>query len=123
MSQIRLYLDEDMIRRALIQALRNADIDVVTTSEANNLSYTDEQQLIWATTDNRVIYSFNMRDFCRLHQYYMEQGIEHSGIIVAERQSYAVGDQLRGIVKLMAIKLAEEMSNELVFLGAYIKTE
>ncbi len=42
MSQIRLYLDEDMIRRALIQALRNTDIDVVTTSEANNLSCTDE---------------------------------------------------------------------------------
>ncbi|MFE1748318.1 DUF5615 family PIN-like protein [Coleofasciculus sp. H7-2] len=123
MSQIRLYLDEDMIRRALIQALRNADIDVVTTSEVNNLSCTDEQQLIWATAQNRVIYSFNMRDFCRLHQTYMEQGIEHSGIIVAERQSYSVGEQLRGIVKLMAIKSAEEMRNQLVFLGAYIRAE
>jgi len=33
MSQIRLYLDEDTIRKTLVQALRNAEIDVVTTSE------------------------------------------------------------------------------------------
>ena len=116
-----MYLDEDTIRRALIQALRNAGVNVVTTSDANNLSCIDEQQLIWATAENRVIYSFNMRDFCRLHQIYMEQGIEHSGIIVAERQSYSVGEQLRGILKLMAIKSALEMRNELVFLGAYIR--
>ncbi|HEY9693215.1 MAG TPA: hypothetical protein V6D15_13470 [Oculatellaceae cyanobacterium] len=46
MSQICLYLDEDISRRALLQALRSAGIDVVTTSEANNLSCTDEEQLI-----------------------------------------------------------------------------
>ena len=99
MSQIRLDLDEDTSRRALIQALRNSGIDLVTTSEASNLSCTDEQQLVWATTQNCVIYSFNVRDFCRIHQTYMEQGIEHSGIIVVERQSYSVGEQLRGILR------------------------
>ena len=47
MSQIRLYLDEDIHKQALILALRNYGIDVLTTSEANKLSSDDEEQLIW----------------------------------------------------------------------------
>ncbi|MEC4984743.1 MAG: hypothetical protein SAJ37_11960 [Oscillatoria sp. PMC 1068.18] len=49
MSQIRLYLDEDMIKKALIKALRDSEIDILTTSEANKLSCTDEEQLTWST--------------------------------------------------------------------------
>lgn len=121
--QIRLYIDEDASRGALVQALRNADIDLVTTSEANNLSCNDTEQLIWATENDRVIYTFNGRDYCRLHTTYMEQGREHGGVIVAERQSYSVGEQLRGLQRLIAIKSAEEMRNQLVFIGAYIRAE
>ena len=121
--QIRLYIDEDSSRGALVQALRNADIDLVTTSEANNLSCNDTEQLIWATENDRVIYTFNGRDYCRLHTTYMEQGREHGGVIVAERQSYSVGEQLRGLQRLIAIKSAEEMRNQLVFIGAYIRAE
>ncbi|MEG4943833.1 hypothetical protein [Microcoleus sp. F4-D5] len=36
MSQIRLCLDEDILERSLVKALRNAEIDVATTAEANN---------------------------------------------------------------------------------------
>lgn len=57
MSQIRLYLDEDILERSFVKALRNAGIDVATTAEANNLSCTDEEQLIWATAQGRVIYT------------------------------------------------------------------
>ena len=84
MSHIYLYLDEDAQRQALVQALRNAGVDVVTTLEANNSARVDEEQLIWAIEQERVIYSFNVGDFCRLHTAYMEQGMEHRGIILAE---------------------------------------
>ncbi len=43
MSQIRLYLDEDIQKQALILALRNSGVDVLTTSEANRISYVDEE--------------------------------------------------------------------------------
>jgi len=122
-SQIRLYLDEDAQRQALVQALRNAGVDVVSTLEANNSARVDEEQLIWAIEQERVIYSFNVGDFCRLHTIYMERGMEHTGIILAERQSYSIGDQLRGLLKLMETKSAEEMRDELVFLGTYIRAE
>jgi len=67
MSQICLYLDEDTLRKVFVQALRDNDVDVLTVSDANNLGRIDEEQLIWATEQGRVIYTFNSRDFCRLH--------------------------------------------------------
>lgn len=66
MSSIRLYIDEDSSNLSLVQALRNYAVEVITTSEANKLSSTDEEQLIWATEQRRVIYASNMGDFCRL---------------------------------------------------------
>lgn len=64
---ICLYLDEDSSRGELIQALRQANFDVLTTSEANNLRSPDPEQLIYATQQEQVIYTYNMGDFCRLH--------------------------------------------------------
>ncbi|HEY9693216.1 MAG TPA: hypothetical protein V6D15_13475 [Oculatellaceae cyanobacterium] len=44
----------------------------------------------------------------------------HTGIVLASRQSYSIGEQLRGLEKLIATKLAEEMNNQLEFLGNYL---
>lgn len=59
MSQICFYLDEDTINAALVKALRNANLNVVTVADAGRLGYLDEEQLIWATEEGRVIYRFN----------------------------------------------------------------
>ncbi len=67
MSQIRFYLDEDSVEKSLIAAFRNAGLDVVTVTDVDRLSYSNEDQLIWATEQGRVIYSYNRRDFCCLH--------------------------------------------------------
>ncbi len=119
LSQIRLYLDEDILERSLIKALRNAGIDVSTTAESNNLSCTDEDQLIWATAQRRVIYTFNVGDFCYLHKIYMEEGRNHSGILIG-KQSYSIGEQLRGFLKLISLKTAEEMICQQQFLVNYL---
>jgi Domain of unknown function (DUF5615) len=120
MSLICLYLDEDTIKGALIRAIRNSGVDVVTTSEAGRLGALDERQLIWATEQRRVIYSFNMGDFCRLHSSFVTQEISHGGIILVPQQRYSVGEQLRGLLKLMESLTAEEMVNQLIFLSNYI---
>jgi predicted nuclease of predicted toxin-antitoxin system len=123
MSKIRLYLDEDTLRKTFVQALRENGIDVVTVSDANNLGRIDEEQLIWATEQGRVIYTFNSRDFCRLHGSFIAVGNNHAGIIVVPRQSYSVGEQLRGLLNLIGSKSAEGMMNQLEFLGTYIRSE
>ena len=58
-----------------------------------------------------------------MHPEYMEQERVHAGIVLAARQSYSVGVQLRGILKLMATKSAEDMINQQEFLGNYIRDE
>ncbi|HSF73601.1 MAG TPA: DUF5615 family PIN-like protein [Microcoleus sp.] len=86
MSKIRLYLDEDIQEQALILALRNSGVDVITTSEANRLSFSDEEQLIWATEQERVVYSFNRRDFSRLHNICIAEERSHTEICFAQQQ-------------------------------------
>ncbi len=46
MSQIRLYMDEDSGDIALVLALQNRGVDVITTLSVNRLRYPDEEQLI-----------------------------------------------------------------------------
>ena len=123
MSQICLYLDEDTIQKGLVKALRNAAVDVTTTAEENKLGFSDEQQLIWAANQKRVIYTFNVEDFCRLHSIFLKENRSHGGIILGTQQRYSIGQQLRGILKLISKKSAEDMINQLEFLGNYTKSD
>ena len=66
MSLLRFYIDEDSAERSLISAFRNSGLDVVTVLDVGRQSLSDPEQLIWATEQNRVIYSYNQRDFRHL---------------------------------------------------------
>ncbi|BAY64535.1 hypothetical protein NIES22_46340 [Calothrix brevissima NIES-22] len=120
MSQIRLYLDEDSVEKSLITAFRHAGLDIVTVADVSRQSYSDEEQLIWATEQGRAIYSYNRRDFCLLHSEFLSVQRNHAGIILLQQQRYSIGQQLQGVLKLVATQSAEEMVNQLVFLSAYI---
>ena len=74
MTPIRLYLDEDSMRGALVGALRARGVDVVTALEAGMTERSDEAHLEFATREGRILYSFNVRDFYRLHQEHMARG-------------------------------------------------
>ena len=68
-----------------------------------------------------MIYSFNIGDFCRLHRDYLVKEKTHTGIILAPQQQYSIGQQLTGLLKLVAALSAEEMIDRLVFLNSYLK--
>lgn len=112
---IRLYLDEDAISRALIRALRARGIDVLTAQEAEQIGVTDNEQLEYATTLGRTVFTFNTRDYAVLHTEYLSQQQTHAGIIVSDQVQ--VGVILRRLLKLIDAKSAEEMHNWLEFLG------
>lgn len=120
MSQISLYLDEDATHNRLLQALRNRGADVISTAEAGQLSQSDVDQLQWAFVNRRVIYSFNVRDFYRLHTEWLKQSRSHAGIILG-KQDYTIGDQMRGLLQLIATKSSEDMENHIEFLGEWIR--
>lgn len=63
MSKILLYIDEDVMDEDIVQALRSRNVDVLTVADVEMLHRSDEQQLVWARENNRVIFTFNARDF------------------------------------------------------------
>jgi hypothetical protein len=120
MTAIRFYLDEDATSRRLLQALRNRGADVVSTAEAGMLAQSDEAQLEWAFHNQRVLYSFNVRDFYRIHTDWLTRNKPHGGIVLG-KQSYAWGEQMRGLLHLGAAKSLEEMGNQVVFLSQWLR--
>ena len=115
--KIRLYFDEDSQDWDLVRALRARGADVITVLESGMLEREDKEQLEYATAHGRVLYSFNAADFYRLHTVFSAEGRSHAGIILAQQQHYSVGEQMRRLLKLMAIKSAEEMINQVEFLS------
>lgn len=107
-----------MMNSALLDALRLRGVDVVSVAEVGMLARSDEEILDWARTNHRVVYSFNARDFYRLHTDWLDRKKSHNGIILG-LQNYSVGEQLRRLIKIISSKSAEEMQNQVEFLSAW----
>ena len=91
---------------------------MITAMEASMAGRADEQQLEWAASNGRAIYSFNRGDFYSLHTNWLREGRHHSGIILS-RQGLSVGEQMRRLLRLIDTLTAEEMGNRIEFLSAW----
>jgi len=116
MSDVRLYMDEDTSEHAVVQGLRARGVDVLTTAQLNRLGSTDSEQLASAVEQGRTIYAFNVGDLARLHGEYLEQGVDHTGIIVIPDQRYANGEKVRRLARFISSVTAEEMVNRMEYL-------
>lgn len=113
---IALYFDEDSMRSSLVEALRSRGVDVLTAGEAGMLGLSDAEHLDYATSQGRVLYSFNRSDFYRLHTQYLAEGRSHAGIILAVQQRYSIGEQMRQLLEFIATKSVENMQSIVEFL-------
>ena len=81
---------------------------------------TDEEQLAFATAENRVILTFNIRDFAPLHEARQAAGLPHAGIIVSQQLgSRQYGLLLPRMLRLLNHFSAEEMLGNLVHLEQF----
>lgn len=112
----RLYFDEDADAR-LAEALRRRGYEVETTSAAGLLEASDEEQLVYAVSQQRALVTYNIKHFPGVHGTWVEAGREHWGIIVLVGHS-PVGLWLRRMENLLNRFSAEELRNRLLFLGA-----
>ena len=117
--RIRLYFDEDTVQHALVSALRKRGIDVLTALDAKMLKAPDDRQLEFAAAQARVIYSYNVRDFCRLHTEWLTESKSHSGIVLAKQKQFAIGEQMKRLIRIVNSQSAEEMENRLEFIGGW----
>jgi hypothetical protein len=103
----------------LVQALRLRGVDVETALEAGMTNHPDDEHLAHASAAGRVIYTFNVGDFMRLHGEYTAAGKAHASIIFGDQQRYGVGEQMRRLRRITAIRSAEAMQNSYEFLSAW----
>jgi hypothetical protein len=113
-SQIKFFTDED-VQRAVAEQLRAAGFDAISTPEAGRLGIDDETQLEWATQQARVLVSYNVADFPRIHYEWSIAGKGHSGIVVSTQRS--IGDALRRLLNLGGSLTAEDAEDRLEYLS------
>lgn len=116
---LRLYFDEDSMDQALIRALKVRGVDVESAWSASMLRRSDADQLSYATSQGRVLYSFNVGDFYRIHSRLLEEGSGHAGIILAQQGRFSIGEQLRQLLRISATLSPEEMRSRVEFLGSW----
>lgn len=108
------------MRGASVRGLRSRGLDVLTAHEAGMLNRDDEQHLAFAAGQKRTLYSFNSRDYFKIHTRWVESGKSHSGIITTRQRRFTVGEQIRRLVRLCEQLSAEEMQNRIEFLGQWL---
>ncbi|HLI77940.1 MAG TPA: DUF5615 family PIN-like protein [Acidobacteriaceae bacterium] len=81
MAAPALYLDECVDHR-LAAALAAHGFDVLTVQQAQRVSDDDEDQLLFASQQGRLLLSHNQIDFRRLHAVFERAGRPHGGIML-----------------------------------------
>jgi hypothetical protein len=114
---IRLYLDEDSMDQDLVRALRARGADVTTALDEDMTARSDRDQLEFATSQGRALYTFNVSDFFELHTLYQNEERQHGGIIFGSQQRYSVGEQMRRLLRLTATVPPDSMHGRVEFLS------
>ena len=103
----------------LVRGLRSRGIDVLTATDAGMIRRKDEDHLVFATAQSRVLYSFNISDFHKIHRDWSESGRVHPGIVLTQQRKYSVGEQIRRLVHLIGSVTGEAMRSREEFLSRW----
>ena len=101
----------------LVGGLRANRTDILTTREAGRLRRSDADQLDFATSVGRVIYTGNVGDYRRLHN----SGVAHAGIIVKTNQRMRIDAQIRALLNITASLDSDQMRNSFHFIGDWLR--
>ncbi|ELS32693.1 MULTISPECIES: DUF5615 family PIN-like protein [Pseudanabaena] len=108
-----IYLDED-VSNLVARLLRSRGIDVQTVQECQMLGKSDPEQLSYAISVNRCILTHNRVDYEKLHLQYINQKVDHSGIIVVPQKiPYEI---VARTMVLLDRLTADELENQLFYI-------
>ncbi len=116
MTEPRLHLDADTSNAKLADALRKRGHDVSRTpNEWIPLDAHDDEQLLGATAQGRIIFTFNARDFIPLAKRYPH----HAGIILSSQRP--MPELLEALDALLSETEAEYWPGQVRWLTDWIK--
>ena len=107
---IRFHLDEN-VNNYVADGLRRRGIDVTTTPEAGLIGASDEVQLAFASSQNRVIFTQD-DDFMRLHH----ERVNHTGIAYCIQGRRSIGEIIGGLSLIWEVLEPEEMVGRVEYL-------
>ncbi|MDI6894535.1 MAG: DUF5615 family PIN-like protein [Bacillota bacterium] len=115
MATIRLF-DED-VRPLLAAVLRHRGYDVLTTAEAGMIGRSDAQQGDFATSQGRVLFTHNVRDYIHLAQEYSRTRPSHAAITLAPQMPFK--ELLRLTLRLLAQIGSEPFTDRIQWLTGF----
>lgn len=107
---LRFHLDENCDPR-IAAGLRLHGIDVTTTPEAGLRGTPDEEQLVYAAAQGRVIVTSDA-DFLRI----AASGREHPGIIFYPAQARSIGHVINHVHLLWELDETDKMRNHVEYI-------
>lgn len=107
---LRFHIDEH-VPHAIARGLRRRQIDVTTTTDAELIGASDEQQVAYGLRERRVIFT-NDSDFLRI----AAAGIAHAGIVYCSPAATSIGEVIRHLALLHECLTAEEFANRIEFI-------
>lgn len=107
------YLDED-VDVDLVPALRQEGFEAYSVRDVGRRTLPDIEQLRFAAERGWTLVTHDVEHFKLLHIEWLEQGRDHSGIVVSKRVE--IGRMLRALLNLLNRVSAEEARNQLFYL-------
>jgi predicted nuclease of predicted toxin-antitoxin system len=109
-DSIRFFFDQH-IQGAVAAGLRQHGIDVLTAQEASRCGASDQDQLTFATTDDRVVVTFDP-DFLALDA----AGVQHAGIAWCPAIKYSIGQLIQALLLVHGVLDSDDMRNHVEYL-------
>ena len=109
----KLYLDEDVHKR-VASSLRLKGYDVISAHELQKWGLDDSENLEFAISQQRAIFTFNVKHFVKLHLEYVETRKQHYGIIISKQLSLPV--TVSKLASLLFKKKTEDFINQIFWL-------
>jgi hypothetical protein len=114
MAKPRLHLDADASRKDLYEALLAKGHDITRTPTLGlPFDASDEFQLLWAAAHERVLFTFNVRDFLQL----TSRIPEHKGVVLASQRSFSLGELITAIDRMLHETEAEDWPGKVRWLS------
>jgi len=114
MTKPRLHLDADASIKALQKALRERGHDVTRTpTEWMPLDADDRTQLLGATAQGRILFTFNIPDFLALAKTYPE----HHGLLLATQNRWSLHELVHALERALSETEAGEWAGQVRWLN------
>lgn len=111
-----VFADEN-IGRSLIQFLRQRGLDVLSVGEVRRQGALDEDQLAFATADERILLTHDHQDFVRLHRTWLAEGRRHAGIVTVPQAGTVARQGVRAALLIAWLLSGGEPASRLAVWG------